>query len=171
MAQDVLKGLAQPLGCELHLARPLGCGLRLARPQGRGLRLARHRGRGLHLARPLGFVLRLVRSLRYGLCLSSTPWVRAPSRPTPRVRVPSRPMGTHTVANHYRSKLWAWVKTLTPGKRLVRLDVTRGHDGPYLRIHIKNSIGRAGVVLPNPRTDANRRVSSPRRPPGRSGTP
>ena len=33
-----------------------------------------------------------------------TPWVRAPSRPTPMTRFPSRPTGTHTAANHSRSK-------------------------------------------------------------------
>ena len=37
--------------------------------------------------------------------------------------------------------VWAWVKTLTPGKRLVRLDVTCGRDGPYLRIHIRIASG------------------------------
>ena len=39
--------------------------------------------------------------------------------------------------------------------------VTHGHDGSYLRIQIKNNVGRTGVVLPNPRTNADRRVSSP----------
>ena len=58
-----------------------------------------------------------------------------------------------------------------PGKRLARLDVTRGHDGPYLGIYIKNSVERVGAILPNPRTDADRRVSSPQRPLGQSGTP
>ena len=33
-----------------------------------------------------------------------TPWARAPSRPTPWTRFTSRPMGTHTAANHSRSK-------------------------------------------------------------------
>ena len=46
--------------------------------------------------------------------------------------------------------VWAWIKTLTPGKRLARVDITRGHDGPYPRIHIKNSVGCADAVLPNP---------------------
>ena len=49
--------------------------------------------------------------------------------------------------------------------------ITRGHDGPYQVVRIKNSIERAGTVLPNPRTDADRRVSSPRRPLGQSGVP
>ena len=30
---------------------------------------------------------------------------------------------------------------LTLGKRLAHLDVTRGHDGPYPEIYIKNSVG------------------------------
>ena len=124
-----------------RLARPRGRELRLARPLGCGLRLARPQGRGFCLARPRARGLRLVR--------------RGPI-PPPTTAGPS---------------VWAWVKTPTPGKRLTRLDVTHGHDGPYLGIHIKNSVGRADAVLPNPRTDADRRVSSPQRPLGRSGTP
>ena len=37
--------------------------------------------------------------------------------------------------------MWAWVKTLMPGKRLACLDITYGHDGPYLGIHIKKVSG------------------------------
>ena len=96
---------------------------------------------------------------------------RAPPRQTPWVRAPSRLTGTHIAANHSRSSVWVWVKTLTPRKTPARLDVTRDHDGPYLRIHIKNSVGRTDDVLPNPRTNTDRRVSSPRCPPGRSGAP
>ena len=48
------------------------------------------------------------------------------------------------------------VKLLTPGGKRARLDMTRGHDGPYLAAHIANSVGRASAVLPNPRTASNR---------------
>ena len=40
-----------------------------------------------------------------------------------------------------------------PEKRLTHLDVTHGHDGPYLGIHIKNSVGRAGAVHHDVRRD------------------
>ena len=99
----------------------------------------------------LGFVLRLARPRGHGLRLARRGPIPPPTTPGPNV--------------------WAWVKTLTSGKRLARLDITRGHDEPYLRIHIKNSVGRVGAVLLNPHTNADRRVSSPRCPPGRSGAP
>ena len=153
MEQDVLKGLARSLGYELRLVRPQGRGFRLARPrghgglaQGRRLRLARPQGRGLRLARPLGCGLRLARPKGRGFRL-----VRRGPIPPPTTLVPS---------------VWASVKTLTPRKRLSHVDVTCGHDGPYLGIHIKNSVGRVCAILPNPRMDADRHVSSPRRPPG-----
>ena len=80
-------------------------------------------------------------------------------------------LGCSTTSTTLGPSVWAWIKTLTLGKRLACLDVTHGHDGPYLVIHIKNSVRRAGAILPNPRMDADRRVSSPRHPPGQSGTP
>ena len=48
------------------------------------------------------------------------------------------------------------VKLLTPIEKRARLDMTRGHDGPYLGAHVVNSVGRAGAVLPNPRTASDR---------------
>ena len=108
---------------------------------GGGLRLACPRGHGLRLARPLGCGLHLAH------------WGSIPPPTTPGLGVS------------------VWVKTLTPRKRLARLDVTGGHDGPYLRIHIKNSVGRTGAVLPNPRTNTDRCVSSPRCPSGQNGMP
>jgi hypothetical protein len=40
---------------------------------------------------------------------------------------------------------------LTLGRERACLDMTRGHDGPYLGAHVANSVGRTGTVLPNPR--------------------
>jgi hypothetical protein len=41
---------------------------------------------------------------------------------------------------------------LTSEREQACLDVTRGHDRPYLGAHITNSIGQTGTVLSNPRT-------------------
>ena len=76
---------------------------------------------GLRLARPLGYGLRLVRPQGRGFRLVRRGPIPPPTTPGPSV--------------------WVWIKTLTSGKRLARLDVTHGHDRPYLRIHIKNSVG------------------------------
>ena len=173
-------------------------GLRLARPRGRGLRLVRPLGSCSASSDPEA--AGSASPDLWGRApprLPPRPW--APPRPTPRVQAPSRltprsrasprlilgfalrlarPLGCGPRLTRWGPilssttlglSIWVWVKTLTPGKRLACLDVTCGHDGPYLRIHIKNSVGRAGTVLPNPRTNVDRR--SPRRPPGRNGTP
>ena len=50
-------------------------------------------------------------------------------------------------------------KLLTPGMKRAHLDMTRGHDGPYLGGHVANSVGRAGAVLPNPYTAYDRSTS------------
>ena len=151
MNQDVLKGLARPQGRGLCLARSQGRGIRLARPRGHGLRLARPLGYGLRLARPQGRSfplaqgrgLRLARPLGCGLRLTQPRGrgfrlIRRGPIPPPTTLGPS---------------VWAWVKTLTPGKRLAHLDVTRGNDGPHLGIHIKNSVGRAGAIHHDVRQD------------------
>ena len=67
--------------------------------------------------------------------------------------------------------VWVWVKPLTPEGARACLDVTHGHDRPRPGVRIANSDGCVGAVLPNPRTPANKHVDSPRRPPGRDGTP
>ena len=48
------------------------------------------------------------------------------------------------------------VKLLTPGGKRAHLDVTRGHDGPYLGAHVANSVGHPGAVLSNPRTTSDK---------------
>ena len=77
------------------------CTKRSRPTQGRGLRLARPQGHGLRLARPLGFVLRLVRPQGRGFRLVRRGPIPPPTTPGPSV--------------------WAWVKTLTPRKRLSHL--------------------------------------------------
>jgi hypothetical protein len=39
-----------------------------------------------------------------------------------------------------------------PGREQTCLDMTCGHDGPYLGAHVANSAGRSSTMLPNPRT-------------------
>jgi hypothetical protein len=38
------------------------------------------------------------------------------------------------------------------GREQARLDVTRGHDEPYLGPQVTNSAKRTGTMLPSPRT-------------------
>jgi hypothetical protein len=46
----------------------------------------------------------------------------------------------------------AEITLLTLGREHACLDMTRGHDEPYLGAHVANSAGRTGTVLPNPCT-------------------
>ena len=98
-------------------------------------------------------------------------WGQALPRSTPRVRAPPRPMGSHTAANHSRSRRMGLGQNSDTKEKTARPDVTHGRDGPYLRVHIKNSVGRASAVLPNHRTNTDRRVSSSRRLSRWNGTP
>ena len=75
------------------------------------------------------------------------------------------PSGTGSISpdgDPYRLQpLWVYVydpgvKLLTPGGKRARLDVTHGHDRPYLGAHVANSVGHAGAVLPNPRMASDR---------------
>ena len=66
-------------------------------------------------------------------------------------------------------KVRVWVKLLTPEGEQARLDVTCGHDRPRLRTHVTNNIGRAGTVLPTPRTASGGDVNEPYRSLGQDG--
>jgi hypothetical protein len=61
-------------------------------------------------------------------------------------------MGARSLQPLRMSEREPGVKLLTPGREWARLDVTHGHDGPYLGAHVANSVRQANTVLSNPRT-------------------